>query len=408
MNRPPANSGVFRHWYWIWLIDAVFVAAMVYFFFYKYPGWYHYAFRGISLAHEMNYAVWWSGICLFLAGIVFANVGSMEQRRGGRAWIWYIMALAMVALCFDEVGSLHENVARVGGWLGLLPFALIFMVAFGMAFLYLLGNRPTRVVALLIFLAFSIFIAVAGMEFLEHLETFRHHFWRRVRQVGEEALELIAMGLLITAGLMAMRRMGDPDRRFDNATRVVYHLVDYPFAMFVIFLCQTVLTLALVVPNYSFFPEGNPSALYPMLLFFCLGILSRQLAARGGGSIHVFLGFAFFTTSLLQLYNLNVFLNHVFSIDVPAMIAPPMSWLVTLLPYLVLAWKTLAEGLAQRREVGMHLLLFFLLYLLVFPDLEYRFRVDYLYFLFSGAVAWSCYLLISRLVRRSGGMEAHG
>lgn len=398
MSRPPPDSGILRNWYWIWLVNAVFVAAMVYFFFFRYPGWYHYTFRGISLAHEMNYAVWWSGICLVIAGIIFANVGSMVQARGGRAWIWYVMGLAMLALCIDEVGSLHENVARVGGWLGLAPFALVFSVAFGAAFLYLLGNRATRIVAVLIFVGFAIFIAVAGMEFLEHLETFRHHFWRRVRQVGEEAFELIAMGILITAGLIAMRRMGDPDRRFHNATRVVGRLLEFPFAMFVLFVVQMTLTAAVVIPNYSFFLEGNPSALYPMLMFFCLGILARQHAVAGGGPYFTVLAWVFYITSILQLYNLNVFLNHVFTVNFPYLTGPPLSWMATLVGFGLLALRTTRAGRVTWRNVGMQLLLLALLCLLVYPDLKYPFRLEYHYFLFSSAVAWSCYQLLATLV----------
>ena len=280
---------------------------------------------------------------------------------------------------------------------GLAPFALVFVVAFGLAFLHLVGNAATRSVALLIFLGFSIFVAVAGMEFLEHLETFRHHFWRRVRQVGEEAAELVAMGLLITAGLMAMRRMGDPDRRFMNATRVVERLLDYPFIMFLVFVAQIVLTAAAIVPNYSFFPEGNVSALYPMLMFFCLGILCMQQAECERRGFYGAMAALFFLTSALQLYNLNRFLNDVFSVQVPLLTGPLMSWLVTVIPYLALSLRGLQDGVIERRQVLVHLLLFFLLTLLLYADLEYRFRLEYHYFLFSSGVAWSAYLVMRAL-----------
>jgi ABC-type polysaccharide/polyol phosphate export permease len=46
------------------------------------------------------------------------------------------------------------------------------------------------------------------------------------------------------------------------------------------------------------------------------------------------------------------------------------------------------------KAVWQPLLLLALLYLLVSPDLDLRFRLEYLYFLFSGAVAWSCYRLM--------------
>ena len=145
-----------------------------------------------------------------------------------------------------------------------------------------------------------------------------------------------------------------------------------------------------------------------MLLFFCLGIIARQQAVAPDGGFYRLLAIGFFVSSMLQLYNLNVFLNHVLSLNVPLMTGPPLSWLATLLPYLALAWKALNEGVVEKREVGMHLLLCFLLYLLVYPDLEYRFRIDYLYFLFSSAVAWSCYLLMARLTHQADRETSHG
>ncbi len=397
MSRPAPDSGILRHWYWMWLVSALFVAAIAYFFFFRYPVWYRNGFRAVSLAHEMNYAVWWSGICLFMAGLVFATVGSLERVRGGRAWIWYVMALAMLALCIDEVGSLHEMVSRVSGWWGLAPFALVFAVVFGIAFVHVARNPGTRVVAFLIFLSFAIFVGVAGLEHLEHLETFRHHFWRRLRQVGEEGIELVAMGLLITAGLMAMRRMGDPDRRFMNATRVVREMVTWPIAMFGLFVAQVAVISVVILPNHSYFPEGVIAAVYPMLMFFCLGILLRQLAAQGHRGIYNWMAFLFFLTSILQLYNLAEFVEKLFSVNVPWLDQPPASWLTTLVPYLVLAGWSMKQGVVTRRQVGMHLLLIFLCLLLLEPAIENLTLLEHLYALFASVVAWSCYLVIRPL-----------
>ncbi len=394
-KRGQRNCTIFSQWYWIWLVSAFFVGVMVVFFFIDYPGWFHFAYRGVSLSHEMSYAVWWSGICLFLAGIVFARVGAIAQETGTKPWVWYVLSLAMIALCFDEVGSLHETVARVGGWWGLLPFALVFAVAFSLTLFQLLRHKPTRQAAVLIVIGISIFVAVAGLEALEHDLGFQHNFWRRVRLVGEEAIELVAMGILITSGLIAMKRLGDGDRRFLNATVVVENILDYPMIIFALFITQIAFTAVVIVPNYTFFPEGNPSALFPILLFFCLGIIAR-LRAQQIKERHFwnFIGLSFFIASLSQMYNLNTFLNHIMDIEVGVMTGPPLSWVVTTIPLALLCIHEIRTGRLPLKRAAIFAALLFFIYLLVYPDLEFRYRIEYLYFLFSSAVAYSCYQVI--------------
>ena len=389
----PTRTPIFRHWYWLWLINIFFVGVMIVFYFLRYPAWFHNTYRGISLSHEMNYAVWWSGICLFIAALVFARVGTLAEQKKDQAWIWYVMALAMIALSIDEVGSLHEGVSRVGGWTALLPFALVFAVVFGLAFLKLIRTSETRLVALLILLGIGIFVIVAGLEFLEHDHSFRNSFWRRTRQVGEETIELIAMGILITAGLVAMRAMGDGDRRYANATAAVNRLFEFPFVMFALFIFQMAFTVALVVPNYTYFPEGNPSVLFPLLLFFCLGIIAQQRAAR---SRFWFLqAVLFYIASILQMYNLNVFLNHLTGVSFMVFTGPPATWMATLVPFLTLGFYAVKTGVRTWKQMAMCLILFGLVYLLVYPDLEFRYRIEILYFLFSSCVSYTCYQLMA-------------
>lgn len=394
---------IFSHWYWIWLVSAFFVSMMVVFFFFDYPGWFHFAYRGVSLSHEMNYAVWWSGICLFLAAIVFATAGTKAPETGGKAWVWYILALAMLALCYDEVGSLHETVARVGGWWGLLPFALGFAIVFGIALYELLRIPTTRVTAVLIVIGIGIFVGVAGLEVLEHDAGFQHNFWRRVRLVGEEAVELVAMGVLITSGLIALVRMGIKDTGFLTATAAVEKIMDFPLLIFTLFVLQLVISIAVIVPNYTFFPEGNPSALFPMLLFFCLSIVAMQRGRSGGqNGFWKILAVLLLAASILQMYNLNTFINNLTGLKVMLMTGPPLSWVMTAIPLAVLCFYQFRAGRIQIKRMITLAVLLFLVYLLVFPDLEFRYRIEYLYFLFSSAVAYSCYQVMSLNQRPEG------
>ena len=416
-EMPHRVTSVMRSWYWIWLISAVLVGVMYAFFLTKYPAWLHYSYRGVSLSHEMSYGVWWSAICLTLAALIFANVGSIvfEDRR--TPWPWVALSVGMLALACDEVGSLHETVARAAGWEGLLPFALLFLMIFGYAVVALLQNRASRVVAVMVMIGLGMFGSVVALELLEHDYSFQHPFWRRARQVGEEAIELIAMGILISAALVAMRRMGDGDRSVRNATRVVSRLLDYPMMVFIVFLLHTLVTVAVIIPNYTFFPEGNPSALFPMLMFFALGLIAMQRSVSGQHQgFWKLLCIVFIITSMTQLYNAYVLLENlinpdpihspifvnVFGYDVRLgriFAEPPVSWMIGLTGVLILWYHGWRKGEFSIKQLVMPMLVLLILYALVHPDLDLRFRLEYLSFLFSGFVAWIGYRLMVELPR---------
>jgi len=400
------HRSIFREWYWLWLVSLGFVTLMAMYFLTKYPAWLHYSYRGVSLTHEMSYGVWWSAIGLFLAGLIFARAGTLSISQKVIAWPWFVLALIMVALCFDEIGSLHETVARVAGWQGLLPFAAVFGIGLIVALWQLMTRPALYVIVGLISLGIGIFAVVAGLEFIEHDPSFLHPFWRRARLVGEETSELIAIGILVTAGLMAMKRLGDTDRSFLNATRAVEHLYDVPLLVFLLFVLQLVMTLTFIVPNYTFFPEGNPSALFPVTLFFCLGILSRQEATVSDRPIFWKVqAVLFFATSLMQMYNLNIFLNNLFLVDISIFVRAPFSWMITVLPFLTLSWMAIRQQRAGKAEVLKYLFAFFLFALIVVSEMRLRFRVEYLYLAFSSLLAYSCYEMQRRLSDKSRSLE---
>ena len=327
--------------------------------------------------------------------LVFATAGTHAGRTGGKPWVWYILAVAMLALCYDEVGSLHETVARVRGWWGLLPFALVFAIAFSVVLFELFRDVRTRLTALLIFIGIGIFVGVAGLEALEHDVEFQHIFWRRARLVGEEAVELVAMCILITAGVIALVKTESSSPGFLSATEAANRILDYPLVMFAIFVMQIAISTVVIVPNYSFFPEGNPSALFPILVFFCLGIIALQRSKSDSQSrFWKIMAFLFFTASLLQMYNLNTFLNQLTGEDNMLMTGPPLSWLITALPLGVICLYEFRRRRLTAKKLAVFALLLLSFYLLIYPDLEFRYRIEYLYFVFSSAVAYSCYQVL--------------
>src|SRR5690606_32202148 len=88
--------------------------------------------RYFNLAHENNLAAWWSGSLLLVAALHAldgrAKLASLGDRRTAAAWA--ALALVLIALSLDEVGSLHERAERfvpLERWWALLPFGVVLL-----------------------------------------------------------------------------------------------------------------------------------------------------------------------------------------------------------------------------------------------------------------------------------------
>ena len=349
----------------------------------------------------MNYAVWWSGICLFLASIVYFKLAQIDKPLRPA---WSIIALCMVALCFDEIGSLHETVSQAAGWLGLLPFAAVFAIGFLWALSNIIRRKETRVTAILIMVGIAIFVSVAGLEFVEHNVDI-DAAGQRLRLIVEEGAELVAMGILVTAGLYALPNAHDSDQfknlglaRVASVTDVVF---SNPLIPYVLLAIQITLVSILVVPSYSFFPEGNIASLFPILMFMILGLnciayhFSEQNHANKSPT-WLLLGVVYIFSSILQVYNFNEFINQLFQIERQWMLIPPESWMATLIPWLltVIVVCTPATKI-WKRAVG-HLLIILFVFALLSPEMENIYFADYLYFIFSSIIAFSCFFFIAQ------------
>ena len=383
----------------MWALHILFIAIMFSYFFLSRTTWFYESYRAISLTHEMTYAVWWSGICLFLAAITFLRAAELDRDR---TWVWIVLALAMTALCMDEIGSLHETVARAAGWRGLAPFALVFGCAFLWALSKLVKQKEFIPVAMLIVLGVGIFVAVAGLEFVEHNVIIYNVHLQKLRLIGEEAIELVAMGILVTAGLIACRNAARANGSSEHLglvhiSKVFKNGFRFDHWLFVIFALQMTVTIAYIVPNYTFFPEGNVSSLFPILLFLSMGLycLNKNLSEPSKGWRG--LGWVFVITSVLQVYNFNEFVNKLFQIEWEWLLQPPASWLVTLVPWLWLVVKSIRAGRSALKQVLGQLLLLVLVIAMMSPDFEFLYRIDFLYFAFSSCVAYCCFLMLKRI-----------
>ena len=158
----------------------------------------------LGLAYERSVGAWWQSMLLLLASL-HALDGYFRHRhsdaRLARAWL--LLAIVVCSLSFDEVGSLHERVPKYlppGGWLSLLPFALLLGGMAGYAIATLLRKPAHRRTGVAVLIAFALFGIVAVQEELE----FTTRWWGEfddLRTGLEEGTEMTAMLLLVAAAM---------------------------------------------------------------------------------------------------------------------------------------------------------------------------------------------------------------
>ena len=371
---------------WIWAVHGLFVFVMWrYMYIHAKPEWFKQTFSALSLGHEENYAVWWSGICLFIGSQLFYRV-AVHARDNREVLAWAFLSVGLLSLAYDEMGSLHEMVSKVGGWQALVPFGVVFMAGFGYALVLLFARPGYRLAATMILLGLGIFGSVASLEFVEH-NISMDRSTQRLRLIVEESIELFAMSLFIIAGLLCLKEKGVGNRRLSEVIgnpRASYRHGLFTFSLFAL---QFFLIAAVAIPNAGQFSEGNPAAVYPVIQFFALFLVCYRLAGREGPAwIFAPLGLVFLFTSLCQMHGFVALLNKL-EMGVTAFTLDRDIWLVTLVP-LALSWgAALATGRTRLTTLAPDLVLFAGIAILLGPDNDR----PMIYHLFSGAVAYLCY-----------------
>lgn len=159
-------------------------------------------FYQLHLGAENNLGATWSGVLPMLAA---AHAFDGYARHAGRDWDlargWACIALVLLALSADEIGSIHERVLEFGSWPGTLPFAVILggMVGYG---LVLLARSAERAKVPYLLLGFFLLSTVPLHEVVEHrtIESMTPGA-KALRLVLEEGTELC--GLLILFNVVA-------------------------------------------------------------------------------------------------------------------------------------------------------------------------------------------------------------
>ncbi|MGR3463731.1 hypothetical protein [Limimaricola sp.] len=158
-----------------------------------------------NLALENNLAAWWSGMLLALVAL-HATDGAMLNRElsPSVARGWWLIAIVLIFLSADEVGSLHERLGGLGQaygfgkWAFLLPLGAVLGLVFWTA-LYLLwqakGRHRRQVWPVLS--GFLLLGSVALQEFVEHEFEWSNVYLKASRVGIEEGTELVGMLVLL-------------------------------------------------------------------------------------------------------------------------------------------------------------------------------------------------------------------
>jgi len=275
------------------------------------PYWFYARHQLLALSHERNYAAWWSGMCLFMAALLFYRLASQQSISNKDRFMWATLAMIMAGLSLDEIGSLHERLSQIGGWWMLAPFALVGISMTLYTCWRLVVVPQHRATAYLVLTGLSIFVGVAGLEFIEH-NVYIPSYWSHARAVGEESVELVGMFLFILAGYrqLSLQMNGPRISLLENM-----HINSLQFATHLLFLglvVQVALMFSMVIGPATT-GRGSPLSWFPSAVFLagavmCLhqGNCPNELVRR---LFWWLAGLIFLLASMGQLVNHSKFLS---------------------------------------------------------------------------------------------------
>jgi hypothetical protein len=214
-----------------------------------------------DLAVEMNFAIWWSSILLFLIGFLAYQNSLASENSTKKSWLG--ISMIFVGLSIDEIGSLHE---RIQYWSLLAPIGLLCVIVLSYSLLGLFRKREGRLPAVLISVAIFLFALTAFQEYLE--QTLEWSSWAiGFRVTIEEGTELAGslIGLIGVASYPSRktkRKLADllPTTSTIDGIRI-----------FLLAFLVVHLFLSMAVFSWSHFTRwGNPVVWYPTVVYFIL------------------------------------------------------------------------------------------------------------------------------------------
>lgn len=240
----------------------------------------------INLAGENNLAVWWSGGLYFLAAL-HAYAVAMRSVRGDKV-AWLLFAAGMMLMLCTEIGSVHERVPRHS-------VAAVVAALLLVSFLLLLKTPRYRGSAILLAAGVMMNASALVQEKIEF--SFEWTGWMvGVRAAAEEGSELVASFLMLAGALRAnCDGWRTPIRDVFGRLEVSQSLIRPLLSTVVVGVGVSVLTATLT----DLINRGNPSSLYPLIVYLLAACMTLRTAQIGFVQQA---GFAHLTLALILLY----------------------------------------------------------------------------------------------------------
>lgn len=240
----------------------------------------------LTLAGEMNLAVWWSSGLLFLAGLVAYQISDWDIDS---KYAWIGIALLLSFLSLDEIGSVHERIGNLT--IGLATYIIIAMIA-GWILIFsiwiLWKNKDDKQGLIFLLVGFALLVSAAPNEYLEHRIAWPHYLIGP-RVAFEEGLELFGAFacLLGTVRYQPVDKLRTLNSGEITKLRKIL-LVGFGFHAMV----------AWITANYIEIEfRGNPATWYFMVVFLLVAhfFLSKVMSARKSNYFAYLIVFFYFT-----------------------------------------------------------------------------------------------------------------
>jgi len=223
-----------------------------------------------DLAVENTFAVWWSGILLFLIGFLAYQQYLLEKGDTKKAWLG--ISIIFMGLSIDEIVSLHERIGGIGHWYAYFPFALACFMILSYSLPKLFCKKESRYTAILISLAVVLFAFTAFQEYLEW--TVNLPSWMfGPRLIIEEGTELAGslLGLIGVVSYPNKKHMRQLKNLLPKAS-TIKRCKSLLFTFLVIHFFLSMTTF-----SWSYLKIlGHPIVWYPMIVYFILFLYSLQ------------------------------------------------------------------------------------------------------------------------------------
>lgn len=298
LNAHMLAAAIGRRWFSILVsISVIFVLVTLLSFVFEGRGMLSRLLFWFGLAGENNAGAWWSGMVLLLGAVFaydgFATPDKPEPARRG----WLALAVMLLILSFDEIGSLHEYLASRGmKEIGVLAALIAAIGLYGLMQLYRSGTE--RRALSLVVAAFVLFATIPVQEYFQHSLEWPRGWIYGARGAVEEGTELAAILLLIAA----TRR--HPPALLEHHGDTLVGLTRHRSLVLIasIMLLPPLVAATFVLP----YPGGPADWLASSLYFGCALLVVRRLVKASTASTAALSLIAFYLVASLGSNGINL------------------------------------------------------------------------------------------------------